>query len=38
LGVTVDEAKLARYHAAYRAHGEFPPYGDRFPINRAGPG
>jgi L-alanine-DL-glutamate epimerase-like enolase superfamily enzyme len=32
LGVTVDEAKLARYHEAYRAHGEFPPYGDRFPI------
>jgi len=32
LGVSVDEAKLARYHEAYRAHGEFPPYGDRFPI------
>jgi L-alanine-DL-glutamate epimerase-like enolase superfamily enzyme len=32
LGVTVDEAKLARYHEAHRAHGEFPPYGDRFPI------
>ena len=34
LGVTVDEAKLARYHEAYRAHGEFPPYGDRFPVSR----
>jgi L-alanine-DL-glutamate epimerase-like enolase superfamily enzyme len=33
LGVSVDEAKLARYHQAYRAHGEFPPYGDRFPVN-----
>jgi len=32
LGVTVDEPKLARYHEAYRARGEFPPYGDRFPI------
>lgn len=32
LGVTVDEAKLARYHADYRAHGEFPPYGVRFPL------
>ena len=31
LGVTVDEAKLARYHEAYRTQGEFPPYGDRFP-------
>ena len=35
LGVTVDEAKLARYHEAYRAHGEFPPYGDRFPVDRS---
>ncbi|HKX11114.1 MAG TPA: mandelate racemase/muconate lactonizing enzyme family protein [Stellaceae bacterium] len=35
LGVTVDEQKLARYHADYRAHGEFPPYGDRFPIARS---
>jgi L-Ala-D/L-Glu epimerase len=34
LGVTVDEAKLKRYHEAYRAHGEFPPYGDRFPVRR----
>jgi L-alanine-DL-glutamate epimerase-like enolase superfamily enzyme len=32
LGVTVDEAKLGRYHEAYRTHGEFPPYGDRFPV------
>ncbi|HXP73596.1 MAG TPA: mandelate racemase/muconate lactonizing enzyme family protein [Stellaceae bacterium] len=35
LGVTIDEAKLARYHEAYRAHGEFPPYGDRFPVDRS---
>jgi L-Ala-D/L-Glu epimerase len=34
LGVSIDEAKLARYHEAYRAHGEFPPYGDRFPLKR----
>jgi L-alanine-DL-glutamate epimerase-like enolase superfamily enzyme len=36
LGVTVDEAKLARYHQAYRTQGEYPPYGDRFPIGGAG--
>jgi L-alanine-DL-glutamate epimerase-like enolase superfamily enzyme len=35
LGVGVDEAKLARYHEAYRVHGEFPPYGDRFPVARS---
>lgn len=34
LGVTVDEAKLQRYHDAYRAEGEFPPYGDRFSAGR----
>jgi L-alanine-DL-glutamate epimerase-like enolase superfamily enzyme len=34
LGVTVDEAKLARYHEAHRKEGEFPPYGDRFPVER----
>jgi L-alanine-DL-glutamate epimerase-like enolase superfamily enzyme len=32
LGVEVDEKKVAKYHAAYRRAGEFPPYGDRFPI------
>jgi L-alanine-DL-glutamate epimerase-like enolase superfamily enzyme len=26
LGVTVDEDKVARYHADYRRHGEFPTY------------
>jgi L-Ala-D/L-Glu epimerase len=31
LGVEIDEAKVARYHEAYRRFGEFPPYGDRFP-------
>ena len=31
LGVEVDEAKLARYHQDFLDHGEFPPYGDRFP-------
>jgi L-alanine-DL-glutamate epimerase-like enolase superfamily enzyme len=30
LGVEVDEAKVMEYHEAYRRHGEFPPYGDRF--------
>ncbi|MGH7125199.1 MAG: mandelate racemase/muconate lactonizing enzyme family protein [Stellaceae bacterium] len=35
LGVTVDETKLKRYHEAYRAHGEFPPYGDRFPVTQS---
>ena len=33
LGVSVDEAKLGRYHDAYRREGEFPPYGDRFPVS-----
>lgn len=32
LGVEVDEAKVAKYHEAYRRRGEFPPYGDRFRI------
>ncbi len=31
LGVEVDEQKLARYHQAFLDHGEFPPYGARFP-------
>ena len=29
-----DLAKLKRYHEAYRTHGEFPPYGDRFPVTQ----
>jgi glucarate dehydratase len=37
LGVTVDEEKLRRYHAAYRRDGEFPPYGDRFPPRHRDP-
>jgi len=34
LGVEVDEDKLMAYHEAYRRHGEFPPYGDRFKRDR----
>jgi L-alanine-DL-glutamate epimerase-like enolase superfamily enzyme len=34
LGVSVDEAKLKHYHEAYRNEGEFPPYGDRFSVER----
>ena len=30
----IGEAKLKRYHDAYRAHGEYPPYSDRFPVQR----
>jgi len=26
LGVTVDEAKVAKYHAAYRERGQYLPY------------
>ena len=32
LGVEVDEDKLLAFHEAYREYGEFPPYGDRFPL------
>ncbi len=35
LGVEVDEGKLMKYHRDYRQHGEFPPYGDRFPVAAA---
>ncbi len=30
LGVEVDEQKLAHYHQAFLAHGDFPPYSTRF--------
>ena len=29
LGVTIDEDKVAKYHAEYRKHGEFPTYVDK---------
>ena len=35
LGVEVDADKVARYHEAYRKYGEFPPYGNRFPVKAA---
>ncbi len=35
LGVEVDTDKVAKYHEDYLKHGEFPPYGDRFPLKAA---
>ena len=32
LGVEVDEDKVAKYHADYRKHGEYPTYPDKLAV------
>lgn len=36
LGIEIDEEKLARYHNLYEEHGQFLPYRNPVPENRAG--